>query len=46
MSKLISSDSHFYLQKQLKEQAISKKSEQDEEPTKPEKKPKALLDRL
>jgi len=32
--------------KQLKEQAISKKSEQDEEPTKPEKKPKALLDRL
>merc|ERR1719464_2229716 len=32
--------------KQLKEQAVSKKSEQDEEQTKPDKKPKALLDRL
>jgi len=32
--------------KQLKEQAVSKKSEQDEEQAKPDKKPKALLDRL
>ena len=36
----------FFFQKQLKEQAVSKKSEQDEEQTKPDKKPKALLDRL
>ena len=35
-----------FFQKQLKEQAVSKKSEQDEEQTKPDKKPKALLDRL
>jgi len=32
--------------KQLKEQAISKKSEQDDEEAKPKKKSKALLDRL
>ena len=38
--------SFFFFQKQLKEQAVSKKSEQDEEQTKPDKKPKALLDRL
>ena len=36
----------FFFQKQLKEQAVSKKSEQDEEQAKPDKKPKALLDRL
>ena len=37
---------YSFFQKQLKEQAVSKKSEQDEEQAKPDKKPKALLDRL